>query len=411
MKRSEWNEAMNQIDTDLVDNFMLQQQEIHQRKRKKVLCLRFGMVAACFLLVFAAFAGYLVFGGDQSKVAATIMLDVNPSLEIKVDENERVLEVVPLNEDAKIVVGDRDFKNIDLAETVRILVDSIIEHGYIDEASKAVLLSVDGKTSAEADAIRAKLTEQIMSQLGEDAIVIGQNVTKEEDTYPHIRKIMEDHGISLGKASVVYELVSSYHEYSTEDLVNLSISHLSILLHNNGNFDITGTIKEMIGYEAALEKAMEAYQWNETNNIVGVTVISCVSSNQLVYYVEMKEKTPDQLITKRCDINANTGEIIDSDSHGVEYTSDSSIISRSIFEAITIACDDLGISPDDGYMLSAKNCLSIEDCWQVKIANVDNKDYTSYIVNGKIIKTEIRDRLKSISDPSAIVTIYKDYTE
>ena len=57
MKKTEWNEAMNQIDTDLVENFVLKQQEAVHRKKKKVLWLRMGAVAACFMLVFAAFAG------------------------------------------------------------------------------------------------------------------------------------------------------------------------------------------------------------------------------------------------------------------------------------------------------------------------------------------------------------------
>ena len=91
MKQSQWNEAMNLLDADLVESFVKKQENMAERKKNKVLWLRRGAVAACFMLVFAAFAGYFAFHGGKanSEVAAIITLDINPSFEIKIDKNEK----------------------------------------------------------------------------------------------------------------------------------------------------------------------------------------------------------------------------------------------------------------------------------------------------------------------------------
>ena len=49
---------------------------------------------------------------------SVIMLDVNPSVSISVDAEEKVLAVTPLNADGNIVVGDMDFTGSSLDVTV-----------------------------------------------------------------------------------------------------------------------------------------------------------------------------------------------------------------------------------------------------------------------------------------------------
>ncbi|MBE6638763.1 MAG: hypothetical protein E7616_04820 [Ruminococcaceae bacterium] len=411
MKQSQWNDAMNLLDADLVESFVKKQEKMVERKKSKVLWLRRSAVAACFMLVFAAFAGYFALNGDQGKVAATIMLDVNPSLKIRVDENEKVLEVVPLNEDAKTVVGDRDFKNKDLTETVRVLVDSIIENGFINEAEKAVLIGVDSKNSAEAKAIREKLTEQIMSQIGEDGIVIGQDIQKTEDVYPSIARISEEYGISLGKASIVYEIVSLYSEFTEEQLVKLSISDLSILLKNNGKFDITGTTKAVISHETAVKTALETFQLKESDQINDVVTFFGVDCNELIYDVNLKVYDGKVEREYKFSMDPITGEtlrakVTESNISGSHpYYNATLDYSHSIFEAYRAVYDEFDINPDDGYMLIARRHRGR---WHVTIKNVDNKDYRAYIdiSTGKITEIMILDR-----DDPLNKAIYKEYIE
>ena len=55
MKKKEWNEGMNHIDPDLVEKYVEQKDRLRQKNKKpKGVWLRFGAIAACFLLIISA---------------------------------------------------------------------------------------------------------------------------------------------------------------------------------------------------------------------------------------------------------------------------------------------------------------------------------------------------------------------
>ena len=61
-------------------------------------------IAACLLLVMGGVFG-ANFYGENYALASTVSLDVNPSVQITVNSSEKVLEVVPLNEDGETVMS------------------------------------------------------------------------------------------------------------------------------------------------------------------------------------------------------------------------------------------------------------------------------------------------------------------
>ncbi|MBE6693181.1 MAG: hypothetical protein E7589_00240 [Ruminococcaceae bacterium] len=54
MKMEKWNEGLNYIDADLVDEFIIKSERIEKGRRKRAIWIRFGAVAACFFVVVAA---------------------------------------------------------------------------------------------------------------------------------------------------------------------------------------------------------------------------------------------------------------------------------------------------------------------------------------------------------------------
>ena len=55
MKKKEWNEGLNHLDPDLVEKYVEQKERLGQRKTKPAsVWLRFGAIAACFLLIVSA---------------------------------------------------------------------------------------------------------------------------------------------------------------------------------------------------------------------------------------------------------------------------------------------------------------------------------------------------------------------
>ena len=55
MKKKEWNEGLNHLDPDLIEKHIEQKERLRQKNKKpKSVWLRFGAIAACFLLIVSA---------------------------------------------------------------------------------------------------------------------------------------------------------------------------------------------------------------------------------------------------------------------------------------------------------------------------------------------------------------------
>ena len=417
MKQSQWNEAMNLLDTDLVESFVKKQENMAERKKNKVLWLRRGAVAACFMLVFAAFAGYFMFGGDQSKVAATIMLDVNPSLEIKVDEDEKVLEVLPLNEDGKKIVADLDTVSDDLIETVDTIILSMIDNGYLDEIKNAVLLSIECEDTEKTDLLSAKLSERIFEMIGYDGAVIMQTVEYKNNEE---KRIAQKYGISYGKYCFIQEILKLYPELEFEDLVKMSVSDMKILA-NNGTTD-KNTNQRFISMEKAMQIAMEYFRITDYRRIYqfssDIRHISLYESNVgynegLVFSLSFKEALDDQYVYHRISLNAVTGDIIRTNSQSIE-TPDAfappNVITEdemNALEAIEIACQNIGISVDDGHTVYCQyipsetlqpsfwsiriqfNDIEYEIDIEGKMGDIMQKDLMFYVNNTRIVINQL----------------------
>lgn len=56
MKKSEWNEALNHIDDDIVANFVVQKETLQKKKKTRAVWIRACAIAACISIVFCSFA-------------------------------------------------------------------------------------------------------------------------------------------------------------------------------------------------------------------------------------------------------------------------------------------------------------------------------------------------------------------
>ena len=73
--------------------------------------------AAALVLLLTGTAVY----GLNTRVCATVALDVNPSIELNVNRRERVVSVSPINNDGKQILGDMDLTGSDLQVAVNAL--------------------------------------------------------------------------------------------------------------------------------------------------------------------------------------------------------------------------------------------------------------------------------------------------
>lgn len=78
---------------------------------------------------------------SDNKAYAYMTLDINPSIEMALNSKYEVIELTPLNHDAKQVISDiGDWKSSDFKEVISNIITDCSKHGYVKE-SKEILIS------------------------------------------------------------------------------------------------------------------------------------------------------------------------------------------------------------------------------------------------------------------------------
>ena len=185
-----------------------------------------SLIAACLAVMLLGGGG--VFYQRANAVASVVSLDVNPSIELKVNRSEKVLVCTPLNEDAKAILADMgngaDLKGAKLDVAVNAIVGSLVRNGYLDSISSAIMISVEDKDTARAEKLQRELTSTVDGVLQTSeakAAVLTQTLTQDAGREQQAR----ENSISTGTAaldSVTAEVDSELDE---------SPAHYEVELH------------------------------------------------------------------------------------------------------------------------------------------------------------------------------------
>ena len=109
-------------------------QNFNQNERKKKLIG--GIIAVAALLALIVGSVGLLYQSYYG-VEAVIGIDVNPSIEMEINKDRKVLSVASLNEDGAAIIGDMDLKGSDLSVAVNALIGSMVRNGYITELANS----------------------------------------------------------------------------------------------------------------------------------------------------------------------------------------------------------------------------------------------------------------------------------
>ena len=153
-------------------------------------------MAAC-LAVLLLGGGVLV--QQAHAVTSVVSLDVNPSIELRVNSREKVVSCQALNDEAAAVLADmdggRDLKGVKADVAVNAIVGSLVRCGYLDTLSSAILISVEDKDQARAQRLQQELTSVAGGALGDSrAAVLSQTVQQDKDLEKLARSIVDTLG-------------------------------------------------------------------------------------------------------------------------------------------------------------------------------------------------------------------------
>lgn len=147
--------------------------------------------AAAMVLLLASFLFNI--GLSEQKVYAYVTVDINPSFELSLDDELKIIEIVPLNKDAKNVLAElTDWKDQPFYTVTALLVETSKEEGYLS-SEQTVILSTVLVNENEEEELEEEM-EHIQSEIKKEDVEVKWFEGTEED-----RKEAKTAGISTGK--------------------------------------------------------------------------------------------------------------------------------------------------------------------------------------------------------------------
>lgn len=318
-----------------------------QNQKKKHTVRNWAIAAAAALvLAVGGFAGYQY----QFAVDTAVSIDVNPSIELEVNRQEKVLRATPLNDDAQTILDGMKLEGVNLKTAVNAVIGSMVQNGYFTDEVNSILLSVDNDDEAKRVALQEELTQGVnesLQQLSVNGTVFAQSLNSSAE----LKALAEQYGISEGKAYWVQMLTAADSTLSADVLAKLSINDLALLAEaRNLKYDYVGTANDTayIGLEKAKEIAIAKAGGGDV-----VSIELDVEDGVMVYEGELIYNN----VEYDFDINALDGTILkwEEDRNGVNIDT-SNVIGEARAKEIILAkapgaeITKLVLDEDDGIL-------------------------------------------------------------
>ena len=347
------------------------------------------LAAAC--LALALLCGGGVFYQQAHAVASVVSLDVNPSIELKVNKSEKVLVCTPLNEDAKAILADMgdgaDLKGAKLDVAVNAIVGSLVRNGYLNSISSAIMISVEDNDTARAEKLQRELTSTVDGVLQTNearASVLTQTLTQDAGLEQQAR----ENSISTGKAALVNRVLALNSALKFDARAKLSVEELKDLAE-------AGAPAMPIGTDKAMDIAVAAFGKASTAKMAYSEVDPELDESPAHYEVEIRSQSGEEFEYK---IDAYTGVILESKREAADGTeapvvqpsnpADSGDIGYA--KAKSIALNHAGVSESKAYDMDIE--LDDEDgrlIYEVEFKSGNMEyDYKIDASSGAVLKHE-----------------------
>ena len=376
------NKNLNNIKLPKFDLNNLEKKGYVYMEKKRKLPIMATISTLCVICLL--FIGGLYYNNNY-KVTSKVGIDVNPSVELKINQKEKVLEVIANNEDGKKIISDMDLKGSDINVAVNALIGSMVKNGYINELANSILISVENNDNTKAETLRQEILNQINM---ENISIISQTVNEEKE----LTDLANHYNISLGKVKIIKQIMANNNLLTFDQLANLSINELNLILNDNENTTGSASQKAYIGEEKAKEIALNHANVTNINNYK----IELDFDDVMVYEIEFKANNKEY----EYEINALTGEIIQYEIDDKEYSNNNSNNNNSIItkdEAKEIALNHANVTNITNYEIELD-----DNKYEIEFkANNKEYDYEINATTGKIIKYSIDNNYKK---PNPIIS-------
>ena len=204
--------------------------------------------AAMFFGLGKADMGTTDIGGHTTKLPANtvVMLDVNPSVRLEVNDRNVVVEVDAVNSDAEKITADISVVGKKYDDAVKVTVNAMQKSGYITELKNSVLVTVVDGDEERAASVRKTAVDTIVKidkSVGYDISILSQTMTGDGD----LRELAEKNHVTTGRIMLIEKICKLNSEFSVDKLVKNNIQTINQLLTYIGVPETVERIGEAAG--------------------------------------------------------------------------------------------------------------------------------------------------------------------
>ncbi len=289
-----------------------------------------GAVAACLILFIGGLFTGRLFSSTDNGVALSpapaetvIYMDVNPSVELTLDSDGRVLSCSAGNGDGESLLSNLELRGVERDTALSAILGAMYLNGYLSEENNSVLISVDGVGEEPSKEMLASITEKIDSVFRDSDIscsIIAQPLTVSEQ----LKAKASEYGVSPGKMYLVEKLVEGLDMLSQSDLPalsSLSVAELN-LLYSSATEDgeefasdiVSGVISGFMRAEEAITALLESIGQNSSfleEYDIDTSYTETENGITLIYTVKMRFKFTNNFYSFT--IDCRTGELLETD--------------------------------------------------------------------------------------------------
>ena len=196
-------------------------------------------LASVFVLAIVLFSVLTSGTSLDPVVASTVTIDINPSIEITLDEDDNVINITAINSDGELLI-DRDikFRGLSLDETIEIIIAEAIVRGFIVDDTEDNIILID--VSSEELDIKARVEQALEVKITSEMAKVARAVqvrreNREDLTEDEVEELKDDASqfrISLAKLHLINQIIDEDDTYTIEDLKDLSVRSLYVILNN-----------------------------------------------------------------------------------------------------------------------------------------------------------------------------------
>lgn len=235
----------------------------------------YASAAAVVLLLFIPIL--LLAGRDSHPVVAYLSMDINPSVEIGVDEQEKVRELHALNEDGKIIIEGLVYKGISVETVAASILERANGSHYMDTPNKDIFITsmlIDDGADLKLDyesMITGKVDQALRKLLNELAAEAKSANVTTLSIPNELREAAAANGISSGKMAVYLMAKDEGYELELEQMKQQSIDKVTEPLGGVKTIvaNAADTSKEKLKELVAQEQKEKAEQQKTVNQTTG----------------------------------------------------------------------------------------------------------------------------------------------